>query len=232
MVFVLRIPNLTQYGCFRLFDPNHLLIISIGLERIGSLNPIASFKQIWFFFLANMVHCAIVKLLLLLPFMTAGRLFFFIFTITVVALIRLNDVVSCHETRAWDWLKRVTAALSGPAFRHTCRVWKITNVQIQWVMTNSRELIYWRTNCCGLPVNKLRTAIINHLRMPRMTNFLLLCSNKIVLKTGSSFSWWTLMASIIRETVNTQSVTGTARWVWSGLVCLKFVPVALTLSSR
>ena len=75
-----------------------------------------------------MVQCAIVKLLLLLPFMMAGRLFF-IFTIAVVALIRLNDVVSCHETRAWDWLKRVTAVLSGPTFRHTCRVW-IMNVQI------------------------------------------------------------------------------------------------------
>ena len=61
------------------------------------------------------------------------------------------------------------------------------NVQIKWVMT--RELIYWHTNWCGLPVNKLWTAIINHHRMPCMANFLLLCSNKIVLKTGSSFSW-------------------------------------------
>ena len=38
--------------------------------------------------------------------------------------------------------------------------------------------------------NKLWTAIIYHLRMPRMANFLVLCSNKIVLKTGSSFLWW------------------------------------------
>ena len=40
-----------------------------------SLDQKKAFKQIWFF-LVKWVQCAIVKLLLLLPFMMAGRLFF------------------------------------------------------------------------------------------------------------------------------------------------------------
>ena len=116
--------------------------------------------------------------------MIAGRLFFFIFTIAVVALIRLNDVVSCHEIDLNEWLLSCQALPLGTLVEF--EKWWMPKSNGSWL----ERLFIGVQIAVAFQFNKLWTAIIYHLRMPRMANFLVLCSNKIVLKTGSSFLWW------------------------------------------
>ena len=77
---------------------------SNSFQTIVCTNLIQKWIKVTYLFSGQGDKVTIVKLLFLFTFMIARQLLYF-FRIAVVALIRFNDVVSCHETCAKDWLK-------------------------------------------------------------------------------------------------------------------------------